>query len=163
MQTDVDELPLPAGWQVEMFQDKVLYVNHESKSFSWVHPSKISEQAPGDAAELALHGSNASLPAAAAPSTSPPPSLGGGGEHFGVAGRGDMRRDAVRGGPLQPLQADDEAYDGMEGVGGGEATAWDGRYAAEGDERRLGDVVPRMDELGGRASFAQVVGLGFRV
>jgi hypothetical protein len=42
--------PLPPGWQIEIFQGSKLYVNHELKSFSWVHPGEIATQspAPGD-------------------------------------------------------------------------------------------------------------------
>ena len=32
---------LPSGWEVKNLQGRVLYVNHATKSFSWVHPSQI--------------------------------------------------------------------------------------------------------------------------
>jgi hypothetical protein len=34
-----EDLPLPPGWTLENHNGKSLYVNHEAKTYSWVHPA----------------------------------------------------------------------------------------------------------------------------
>lgn len=38
------EPPLPDGWSKDIYEGKPLYVNHSTRSFSWVHPAKVAEQ-----------------------------------------------------------------------------------------------------------------------
>jgi len=45
-----DNLPLPDGWVSEMHEGHRLYVNHDARNYSWVHPLHVSTQ-DGDSPE----------------------------------------------------------------------------------------------------------------